>query len=181
MKDKECYYCQTETEVTPYRNPHTDEIHPTCAQCIKEFTSFAKERSLFTKLGCIWFPALILISGIMLFFNFRIGLLCLAVGVILEIVVIRLQGYFVKKSNIECGTYVDPKKIQWCKTCKYFKKVKNFDDLVRGLWREKAMPNQENIPCKIFEKTKEIWKGYFDLEENKRATYPRNCTFWEKR
>ena len=49
MEAEKCYYCKNKTDATPYRNPHTKEIHPTCKNCIKEFTSFAKERSFFTR------------------------------------------------------------------------------------------------------------------------------------
>lgn len=181
MEAEKCYYCKNEADAAPYRNPYTKEIHPTCENCIKEFTSFVKERSFFTKLGCIWLPVFIVLSIIITFFNWRIGLFCLAVGVLFEIVAVKLQSYFVKKKEMACGTYVDPKKVQWCKTCKHFKKVKKFDDIVSGLWREKIMPNQENIPCKILEKTKKLWEIYFNLEQDKRTLYPKDCSFWEKR
>ena len=78
------------------------------------------------------------------------------------------------------GTYVDPKKIKWCKTCKHFKKIKEYADIIDGTWREKTMPEGSQIPCQIFSKTVNVWKDYFNLESNKRAIYPKDCSFWEK-
>jgi len=77
--------------------------------------------------------------------------------------------------------YVDPQKIQWCKTCKYFKKNKKYEETINGLWRNETMPNKELIPCKEFDKTKEIWENYYNLNQSERTLYPKNCNFWKKR
>ena len=96
----ECFYCQKNADVEDFRNPYTNEIHPTCRQCKISFTAFMKERLLFTKLSIIWIPIFILISIIVTFFNLRLGLLLIVVGAIFEFISIKLQEYFVKKRGI---------------------------------------------------------------------------------
>lgn len=175
-----CFYCQKDTDVEAFRNPYTNEIHPTCEQCKLSFTVFHKERSLFAKLGCIWIPIFILISIIVTFYNFKLGLFLLVAGAILEFIVFKLQEYFVKKKDIAYGTYVDPKKIQWCKTCMYFRKIKNYDNTINGIWRCEQLPEKNLIPCKIIEDDLDIWRDFFSLDKDKKTLYPKNCPKWKK-
>ncbi|MBU3981073.1 MAG: hypothetical protein KKH20_10130 [Proteobacteria bacterium] len=178
MTMDKCFYCQEESHVEAFRNPYTKEIHPTCEQCIKEFTSYAKETSFYTKAGCIWIPLLILGTVILMFFNWKWGLSSLVICMIIEIISIKLQGHYVKKKQIDCGTYVDPKSIHWCKTCKHYKKVKRFDDTIDGIWRNEKLPDNNSIPCRIIDETINVWNNFFSLDTDKRTLYPKDCSKW---
>lgn len=181
MPMDKCFYCQKEITVKAFRNPYTKEIHPTCEQCIKEFASYDKERSFFTKTGCIWGPLLIIASVVLSFFNWKWGLVSLIVCIFLEAISLRLQSYFVKKKEIACGTYIDPKSIQCCKTCKHYKRVKKYDDTIYGLWRSDKLPNIDLIPCKIITETINVWKDFFSLDSDKKTLYPKDCPQWSRR
>jgi hypothetical protein len=95
-----CFYCEADTNVEAFRHPRLKEIHPTCEQCQKKLTAFAKERTFFTTSGCIVVPLIILLSIILLFINFKMGKIVLLVSIVLEAIVLFLQGYFVKKANV---------------------------------------------------------------------------------
>lgn len=94
------FLCQKDADVEYFRNPYTNEIHPTCGQCKIGFTAFLKERLLFTKLSLIWIPIFILISIIVTFFNLKLGFFLIVVGAIFEFIAIKLQEYFVRKKGI---------------------------------------------------------------------------------
>ena len=95
-----CFYCLKDTNVEDFRNPYTNEIHPTCSQCKIGFTAFLKERLLFAKLSLFWVPIFIIVSIIITFFNLKLGFFLIVMGVIFELIVIYLGGYFVKKKGI---------------------------------------------------------------------------------
>jgi len=95
-----CFYCQKDTDVEDFRNPYTNEIHPTCARCKIGFTAFLKERLLFAKLSLIWIPIFIIISIIITFYNLKLGFFLIVAGAIFEFIAIKLQEYFVKKRGI---------------------------------------------------------------------------------
>lgn len=95
-----CFYCQKDTNVEDFRNPYTNEIHPTCEQCKVSFTTFLKERLIFAKLSLIWIPIFIIISIIIAFYNLKLGFFLIVVGAIFEFIAIKLQEYFVRKRNI---------------------------------------------------------------------------------
>lgn len=96
----ECFYCQKDADVEDFRNPYTNEIHPTCRQCKISFTAFLKERLLFTKLSVIWIPIFIITSIVITFYNSKLGFFLIALGAIAEFIAIKLQEYFVKKRGI---------------------------------------------------------------------------------
>jgi len=70
------------------------------------------------------------------------------------------------------------KEIQWCKTCKYFKTVEEYED---ELWLSEKMVLDSNIPCKKFDNTQDVWIEYFNLPAGKRTLYPKRCPKWAKR
>ncbi len=174
-----CVYCQKEANVEAFRNPYTKEIRSTCEQCKKRFTSFAKERSFYTK-ACMWIPLFIVGTIVLMFFNWQLGLIGLIAFIVLEIIAINLQSYYIRKKEIACGTYVDPKSVRWCKTCLHYKKVKKYDDIFDGIWKSEQLPCNANIPCKIIDNTIDVWQKFF-LDSNKKTLFPKNCPKWTKR
>ena len=75
----------------------------------------------------------------------------------------------------------DPKDIHWCCNCKHYRKVAEYEDIWKGLWREQSAPSREKIPCKIVLKTFEVWNAYYDKTDPKdRTLFPKGCSFFEK-
>ena len=95
-----CFYCLKDTNVEDFRNPYTNEIHPTCGQCKIGFTAFLKERLLFAKLSLLWIPLFIILSIVIVFFNLKLGFFLIVAGAIFEFVAIKRGEYFVKKKGI---------------------------------------------------------------------------------
>lgn len=175
-----CFYCQKEENVEAFRNPYTKEIHLTCEQCRKEFTSFPKEKLFFSYAICI-LPFFILGSIVLIFFNWRWGLFGLIIFIVLEAISIKLLSHYKKKTRIAVGTYVDTHNIRWCKTCKSYRKVKKFDDIADGIWANEQLPDSSYIPCKIIDETIGVWTSFFALDRENRTLFPKDCPKWTKR
>jgi len=75
----------------------------------------------------------------------------------------------------------DSQEIKWCKNCRYHRKSKEYEDIMRGIWRSTAIPQSDKLPCIIALKTSEVWKSYFDSEPESRSLFPKECPFFEKR
>jgi len=71
-----------------------------------------------------------------------------------------------------------PEEVKWCKTCKYFKKIKDYEE---KLFLSEEMINDFEIPCKILNKTKRLWINYFWTRKRERTLYPKNCQKWVKK
>ncbi len=113
-----------------------------------------------------------------MFLNWKISLS----GVVLSIV-IAILSESIRKSTITRrekreGAYVDTKKIEWCRTCKYLKKVKGYED---DLWQSDQISDNDKIPCKIYPETKDVWTDYFNKPKEERTLYPKNCPKWSKK
>ena len=175
-----CFYCEKEVDVEAFRNPYTKEIHPTCEQCIKAFTSFPREKLFFSRAIFI-LPLFILGSIVLIFFNWRMGLFGLIIFVILEALSVKLLSHYKKKTRIALGTYVvDPRHIRWCKTCKNYRKVRKYDDILNGIWTNEQLPDNSCIPCKIINETIDVWKDFFMLDSKDRTLFPKDCPKWTK-
>lgn len=85
------------------------------------------------------------------------------------------HNYYITKWQKELGTYVDRKRIRWCKTCAHFSKVGKYEN---ELWQSEEMIEDAEIPCKILNDTKLVWTEYFNAEVGKRTWYPKNCEKW---
>ena len=176
-----CFYCDKEVDVEAFRNPYTKEIHPTCEQCRKVFTSFPGEKLFFSR-AIFVLPLFILGSIVLIFFNWRMGLFGLIIFIILEVLAIKLLSHYKKKTGIAVGTYaVDPRNIRWCKTCKNYRKVKKYDSILDGIWRNEQLPDSSHIPCRIVEDTIDVWKSFFALGSENRTLFPKDCPKWTKK
>lgn len=69
--------------------------------------------------------------------------------------------------------------INWCRTCKHFRRIKEYENNVNGLWQSKFMPSNDKLPCDIFLETENTWKQYFGLEPSERSLFPKDCEFFE--
>lgn len=68
-----------------------------------------------------------------------------------------------------------PKNVRWCKNCVHHKQAATYEDVIGGSWRADAMPHVRDLPCDIAGDALDVWQGYFRLELNKRALYPKDC------
>lgn len=71
------------------------------------------------------------------------------------------------------------KNINWCRTCKHHRKVSEYEDTMKGLWREESMPRSDKLPCKIVLETSQVWEAYYETEPKSRALFPKNCPQYE--
>lgn len=174
-----CSYCQQEKDVENFRHPITLQVKPTCSQCknnLLSIPSYDAERNILAKTGCLM-PVLLLISIIFLIFdNSTIGLWGIIISVMIGAISFWGLEYFIKKRDKNFG--FDPTKYIWCETCKNFRKVKNWDYSSSQL---KELLDTSAVPCKIYNKTKEVWKKYFNLPLGDRKLYPDDCSYWIKK
>lgn len=70
--------------------------------------------------------------------------------------------------------------IHWCRTCKHHRKVEEYEDTMKGLWREESMPRSDKLPCKIVLETSPVWEDYYDTEPKSRTLFPKDCLFYER-
>jgi len=74
-----------------------------------------------------------------------------------------------------------PRDIKWCKTCKYYRKSREYEAIPKGLWRSEAMPRSDRLPCGIALETAGVWGQFYELEPRSRTLFPKDCEFFEKR
>lgn len=174
-----CFYCQEETIVEEFKNPNTYETHPTCEKCKAELSTYNRELKFFVKLIWPGIPLLIFFSIIsFIFVDWQTGVLFIAIAIFAGMVSYFGLEYFRTKKEKKLGTYVDVKNIQWCKTCKYYKKVKSYKN---ELWQSQEIVGDSEIPCKILNDTKAVWAEFFNMESGQRTLYPKNCERWTKK
>lgn len=174
-----CFYCEKETVVEEFENPYTHQTWLTCDRCKARLSLYIRRRKFFAKLFGLGIPLFIIVSIIsFIFINWQIGVLFIAIAISAGVISHFGLKYFLTKRDKELGTYVDAKKIQWCKTCKHFNKVKNYEN---ALWLSKVMIRDSEIPCKILHDTRPVWTKYFDLEIGQRTLYPKNCERWSRK
>ncbi len=102
----------------------------------------------------------------------------IVLAIVIAIVDKKFEIAIQKTEALESMSYINPKKILWCKTCKHFEKIKNYEEKLS--LSEKIIKDSE-IPCKILNKTRILWIDYFQTESGERALYPKNCPEWIKK
>lgn len=75
---------------------------------------------------------------------------------------------------------VQVKEIKWCRTCKHHRKVSDYEEIMKGLWRETSMPRSDKLPCKIVLETTQVWKTYYETEPKLRSLFPKECPQYER-
>jgi hypothetical protein len=74
----------------------------------------------------------------------------------------------------------DAQTTKWCRNCKHHRKSKEYEDIMKGLWRSKTMPRSDKLPCNIALETSDVWERYYSSELSSRTLFPKDCTFFEK-
>jgi hypothetical protein len=113
-----------------------------------------------------------------LFLDWKISFAGIVISIVIAILSETIKKQSLKREEKREGSYVDTSKIKWCKTCKQFKKVKDYED---NLWQLEKITDTYKIPCKIYPQTKDVWSAYFKKQKEKRTLYPKNCPEWTKK
>jgi len=174
-----CHYCKKYKEVEDFEHPLTFQIHPTCTECKTKLLAtktYEFERNIFSKIGC--FSILIIVFFLILFVINKSTIFIYILLLSIFVCTVSFLGveYFVRKRDKNFG--FDPSKYKWCKTCKYFKKVKNWD---YKFSQSKEIVDSILIPCKIEDLTQEVWNKYFTMSPEERKLYPDFCDNWLKK
>ncbi len=74
-----------------------------------------------------------------------------------------------------------PSEIKWCKRCKHYRKSKEYEATVKGLWQSEGVPRSDRLPCAIALETAGVWRRFYELETRSRTLFPKDCEFFEKR
>lgn len=72
-------------------------------------------------------------------------------------------------------------KIRWCRNCRHYRKSKEFEDSINGLWRLEGMPRSDKLPCGIALEASPAWQRYFALAPGSRTLFPNDCELFERR
>jgi len=75
---------------------------------------------------------------------------------------------------------VQAKEIKWCRICKHYRKVSEYEDTMKGLWRETSIPRSDKLPCKIVLETSQVWEAYYETEPKSRSLFPKDCPQYEQ-
>ena len=76
---------------------------------------------------------------------------------------------------------IDVQNISWCRTCKHYRKSKEYENTFSGLWRSDTMPERYKLPCNIPLEAETVWQGHFSSKPDLRTLFPKDCPFFEKR
>ena len=71
--------------------------------------------------------------------------------------------------------------LNWCKTCKHYRKNKLFENPYKGTHLNQDIPDPQYLPCGIFDTAKHVWEDFYGKPEGERTLFPLHCPFWEPR
>jgi hypothetical protein len=141
----------------------------------KDYLKEQGQLKVLTKIGCcsiLVVPIAILICFI---YNWKFGIGLAVIAVITLLISDKIKRGVLTQRQKREGTWIDKKKIQWCKNCRHYRKIKGWEDSANGLWSRESIPEQGNLPCRIIQETMDIWHAYYSLERNHRTLYPKEC------
>lgn len=71
--------------------------------------------------------------------------------------------------------------VAWCRNCKHYRKAKEYEDIMTGLWRSESVPRSDKLPCAIPLEAADTWKRYYSFKPSQRALFPKDCSLFERR
>jgi hypothetical protein len=179
---KTCADCKKVIGVYEKTFTRTDTYGSTqylCESCFNESAGeYYFERQFLAKVGCLT-PILGFIVAIIgfVFWGWKICLLVIAITIGITFLSSTVLQKLIDKMWLKKG--IDTKNLQWCKTCKYFRKIKDWE--FKNHY-SKEMLSEDKIPCQIFTKTKDVWLKFFNTPEMEKTLYPKNyCPQWVRR
>lgn len=150
-----------------------------CETCFKESAGeYYFERKILAKAGCL-IPIFGFIFAIIafVFWGWKASLFVVVGTIAITVISSMLLGRFIDKMWLKKG--IDTKNLNWCKTCTYFRKIKDWE--FKNHY-SKEMLGEDKIPCKIFLKTNDVWLRFFNTPEMEKTLYPKNyCSHWARR
>jgi hypothetical protein len=147
----------------------------------KDFVEEQDRLKILTKIGCtgiLLIPIAVLIAIV---WDWRIGGGLVLVGVLSLVISDSRKKKLLEKREQREGRWVDRSKIEWCKNCVHFRKIRKWEDSFDGLWKLPEAPDADSLPCQIVAQTADLWEGYFNLPHEKRAMYPKECPKFQMR
>lgn len=150
-----------------------------CEKCFNASAGeYYFERQSLAKLGCstpFWGIIAAIIAYV--FWGWKICLLVVGITIALTVFFMTSLEYFINQMWLRKG--IDVKNLRWCKTCKYFKKIKDWESKFHY---SNEILEDNKIPCKILSQTKNIWERYFKTPQMQKTLYPKDyCDQWLKR
>ncbi|MEX2578422.1 MAG: hypothetical protein WD342_05125 [Verrucomicrobiales bacterium] len=156
------------------------ELHRFTARRIREWwgdedfvTENDKLKSL-TKFGCAGIVAVPVALILCFTWDWLFGLLLAVISIAVVMVTNTKKNALLTEREKREGRWVDRSKIEWCKNCIHFRRIRGWED---NLWQLEALPTDGRLPCKIFDQTTEVWQSYASLDPKQRTMYPKQCSY----
>lgn len=157
---------------------HIAELHRFTARGIREWwgdkdfvTENDRLKSL-TKFGCAGIVAVPIALILCFTWDWRFGLLLAALSVAVVMITDTKKKALLTQREKREGRWVDRSKIEWCKNCIHFRRIRGWED---RLWQLETIPADAQLPCKISAQTAEVWQEYARLDPSERTMYPKQC------
>jgi len=84
---------------------------------------------------------------------------------------------FILPSEVSAETSV----IRWCRTCRHHRQSGKYEDIMRGTWRSRTLPELKQLPCAMIAVTGDTWRRFYALDPEHRALFPKDCSAFEWR
>lgn len=175
----ECHYCKGRYDVEDFEHPLTFQTFPTCTTCKEKLLStktYSVERKFFSRVGCLFVIVSIVLAIILLIARTGFIAYLLIASVVICISSMYFVELFVKKRDKNFG--FDPTKYKWCKTCRNFRKIKEWDSIVS---RSEIIVSSDLFPCLITNVTQTVWDQYFGTPHDDRKLFPDYCPMWTRK
>lgn len=70
--------------------------------------------------------------------------------------------------------------LRWCRTCKHYRKSREYEETFNGAWAAEKMPRSDLLPCKIVMEAIDTWSEFYGRERSEKTLFPKNCARFEQ-
>jgi hypothetical protein len=152
---------------------------PTCKKCYQRLNLYYSQFRVIGWFGLIFGPGALLTALVLAtesrWMDAGLAVLVAAVAVVLWNAATQ---HYAKKRDKITGDYVDTKAIRWCRTCRFHRKSRPYEDIYKGAWTLPVMPDVATLPCSNLAQAHAVWVEYYAHPPRERALFPKTCTFW---
>jgi hypothetical protein len=154
------------------------ELHRFTARAIRErwgdkdFVIENDQLNSLTKFGCIGIVATPIALILCFTWDWRFGLLIAIASVAVVVITDTKKKALLTQREKREGRWVDRSKIEWCKNCIHFRKIRGWED---RQWQLETIPDDSRLPCKISGQTTKVWHEYAKIAPSQRTMYPKQC------
>lgn len=175
-----CYYCKSERAIGIFPHPRfRQQSMPTCEKCYHRLNLYYTQFRLLGWFVLIFGPGALLAALVLAtesrWTDAGCAVLVAMVAIVLWNAAVR---HYSKKRDRMTGDYVDTKAIRWCRTCRFHRKVRSYEDSFKGAWTLPVMPDVSTLPCSNVAQTHAVWVEYYARPPRERALFPKNCPVW---